>query len=154
MLVSNGCKVWELGNDAMIVCQSFRYLTETCWFSLQRLKWNWKTWCPTSKKRRIKSELNWRVSKTGVVDLAQFQRLDRYRSDNWAWKKIRYAWTLVSPISPMLSSDRTKYRARGTHEQILGGLEDTQDTALDAFEEVCRGDDGVQSDANRLQRTV
>ncbi|CAD1474119.1 unnamed protein product, partial [Heterotrigona itama] len=56
---------------------------------------------------------------------------------------------------PMLlfSSDRTKYRARGAHEQIVGGLEDTQDTALYAVEEVCRGDDRVQSNANRLQRT-
>lgn len=51
-------------------------------------------------------------------------------------------------------SDRAKYRARGAHEQIVGGPEDTQDTALDAVQEVRRGDDGVQSNADRLQRAV
>lgn len=82
-----------------------------------------------------------------------FQCVQVDKSD-WAWR-IRYWIALVSPIiSPMLFSDRTKYRARGAHEQILGGLEDTQDTALYALEEVCRGDDRVQSNANRLQRTV
>lgn len=54
----------------------------------------------------------------------------------------------------LLFSDRAKYRARGAHEQIVGGSEDTEDTALDALEEVRRGDDGVQSDPDRLQRAV
>lgn len=53
-----------------------------------------------------------------------------------------------------LFSDRAKYRARGAHEQIIGGSEDTEDTAFDALEEVRRGDDGVQSDPDRLQRAV
>lgn len=53
-----------------------------------------------------------------------------------------------------LFSDRAKYRARGAHEQIVGGSEDTEDTAFDALEEVRRGDDGVQSDPDRLQRAV
>lgn len=51
-------------------------------------------------------------------------------------------------------SDRTEYRDGRAYEQIFRGFEDTQNSTLDIVKEVCRGYDRVQSDANRLQRTV
>lgn len=51
-------------------------------------------------------------------------------------------------------SDRAEHRARGAYEQIVGGSEDTQDPALDVVQEVRRGDDGIQSDTDRLQGAV
>lgn len=51
-------------------------------------------------------------------------------------------------------SDRAEHRAGGAHEQIISGSEDTQNPALDVVQEVRRGDDGVQSDTDRLQGTV
>lgn len=54
----------------------------------------------------------------------------------------------------LVRSDRAKYRARRAHEQNVGGFEDTQDTAFDIVQEVRRGDDRIQSNADRLQRAV
>lgn len=51
-------------------------------------------------------------------------------------------------------SDRAEHRAGRAHEQIVGGSEDTQDPTFDVVQEVRRGDDGVQSDTDRLQGTV